>query len=460
MPPLRLTQMLQSALPHLSADGRAILSALGCHNGHFSGPAELATWLGFHDRYQLTRALRREGLPPLEELSGWARTLYWMLESETSGASLRELAGREQLDPAVAYRLVRRVTGRRWSEVRREGLTGALTQLRSRCSPRVALPARRSLALAVGDTVSTVRAAPQANGPATRQLQRLGGVAAERVDIPGAPFDVTWGPANTVLITRPHAASIAVLTSNPLRVVQSIRVGPIPTRVVATRTGRWIYVTSQFAEALCIVDLERGEQVGTIPTPGHPMGAVMSPDGRTIYVTTNQDRVLAVSTQQRAVIASGPIPLGMPQIGVHPSGRWVIVPGWRTGTIAEVDAQTMQPTRRFDVGGIAQEIAFTADGQTLYATNEAGWLDVLQFTVGRRVATVRLDGPAMGLALTPDERDIAVGLYDGRVLLLDRATLRIRTTVHVGGMPRIITRHPDGNGLLVANEGGWVDVIR
>src|SRR5467141_190929 len=112
MPPLQLTSLLQDSLPHLSYKGRAVLSALGCVNGRAPGSAELAAWLGFHDRYQFARAMRREGLPPLETLGGWARTLYWILESETSGATLRELAERDHLDPAVAYRLVRRVTGR------------------------------------------------------------------------------------------------------------------------------------------------------------------------------------------------------------------------------------------------------------------------------------------------------------------------------------------------------------
>ena len=121
MPPLRLTSLLHTALPHVSDNGRALLSVLGCVNGHPPRPKELAEWLGFHDRYQLARALRREGLPPLEVIGGWARTLYWVLEAETSGVSLRELADRERVDPAVAYRLVRRVTGQRWSEVRREG---------------------------------------------------------------------------------------------------------------------------------------------------------------------------------------------------------------------------------------------------------------------------------------------------------------------------------------------------
>src|SRR5205809_171327 len=64
MPPLRLTSLLHTALPHVSDNGRALLSVLGCVNGHPPRPKELAEWLGFHDRYQLARALRREGLPP------------------------------------------------------------------------------------------------------------------------------------------------------------------------------------------------------------------------------------------------------------------------------------------------------------------------------------------------------------------------------------------------------------
>src|SRR6266436_8405912 len=148
MPPLQLTNLLHTTLPHLSKNGRAMLSALGCLNGRPPASNELATWLGFHDRYQFARAMRREGLPPLETLGGWARTLYWLLESETSGVTLRKLAERDNLDPAVAYRLIRRITGRRWSEIRRDGMALALLRFREKCRDRLAAaspaPADRS----------------------------------------------------------------------------------------------------------------------------------------------------------------------------------------------------------------------------------------------------------------------------------------------------------------------------
>ena len=65
MPPLQLTHLLHSSLPHVSVTGRALLSALACVNGRPRSTTDLARWLGFHDRYQLARALKREGLPQI-----------------------------------------------------------------------------------------------------------------------------------------------------------------------------------------------------------------------------------------------------------------------------------------------------------------------------------------------------------------------------------------------------------
>jgi len=472
MPPLRLTSLLHTALPHVSDNGRALLSVLGCVNGHPPRPKELAEWLGFHDRYQLARALRREGLPPLEVIGGWARTLYWVLEAETSGVSLRELADRERVDPAVAYRLVRRVTGQRWSEVRREGLAVALLHFRDRCAngKRRVAHTRQPLAVAVGDRplrpVARPALARTSGGamrptlrhpPGHRPVQAVG----ERVPIGGAPFDVALTPYGDVLVTRPHASAVDVLHPDPLRVVSTIRVGPAPTRIVPGGRSQWAYVTSQFAEAVCIVDLGRKQQVGAIPVPGHPLGAAMARDGVTLFATTNQDRVVAISSLQRTALGSAPVPLGCPELTVHPSGRWVYVPCWRAGVVVEVDASTLETTRRFDVGGVPQDVRVSSDGQTLYVANEAGWLDVIHLPSGRRTATVDFGTPAFGVALSCDERYVFVSLLTaGRVVVLQRQGLIERAAIATGGRPRLMVADPRGDALLVANEAGWVDLLR
>src|SRR2546430_11796683 len=64
MPPLPLTSLVQSALPALSPDSRAVVRVLGCCNGQLT-PTSVAQWLGLRTRYQVARLLRRGGGPAL-----------------------------------------------------------------------------------------------------------------------------------------------------------------------------------------------------------------------------------------------------------------------------------------------------------------------------------------------------------------------------------------------------------
>src|SRR2546429_4795202 len=77
MPPLRLANVLQTALPPLSATSRAVVSALACCNGHASSAGEIPAWGGLRGPHQLPPRLRRDGPPPPPPLAGWAPGLYW-----------------------------------------------------------------------------------------------------------------------------------------------------------------------------------------------------------------------------------------------------------------------------------------------------------------------------------------------------------------------------------------------
>jgi DNA-binding beta-propeller fold protein YncE len=463
MPPLQLTNLLHSSLPHVSEKGRALLSALACVNGRPESTTELAHWLGFHDRYQLARALKREGLPPVGTLGAWTHALYWIIESQATGATLRELARREKMDPAVAYKLIRRTTGRRWSEMRRDGLTGAILSFRDRCRSVNGAPPIPAFAME-SRSASRVQLAPPLTSARVDQTRsqpraRLRGVLGERVAIDGAPFDVAL--ASTVaLVTRGHAAAVDVLALNGApRVTRTIAVGPVPTRVVPSARADRACVTSQFGEAVDIIDLEQGRLATTIPVPGHPLGAVLSRDGQTLYVSTNRDRLVAIALARRAVVVDIAIPHGSPHLCRHPSGHRLYASGWRAGVVAEIDVPAMRLVRAFKLGGIVQEVAVSADGQNLYAANEAGWLDVVHLPTGKRTGTLKLGTAALGMALSADEADIIIGLlHAGIALVVDRHTLEIRHTLRTGGKPRVIASHPKSS-VLVANEAGWVDFI-
>jgi DNA-binding beta-propeller fold protein YncE len=355
--------------------------------------------------------------------------------------------------------------------VRRGGLAVALLHFRDRCGNGKAFAKAQPLAFAVADRVArpmvrngytrplsfSARPAALPSAPGHRIIQTV----AERVLVGGAPFDIVVAGRGDVLITRTHASAVDILHLDPLRVAHTIRVSPAPTRVVPGGRSQWVYVTSQFAEAVCIVDLERKEQVGVIPVPGHALGAAMAPDGVTLFVTTNQDRLVAVSSLQRSVTNSAAIPLACPELTLHPTGRWIYAPCWRAGIVVEVDAATLNIVRRFDVGGIPQEAVVSSDGQTLYVANESGWLDVIHLPSGRRTATIEFATAAFGVAVSADEQYILVSLMNaGRIIVLQRQGLAQRAAIPTGGRPRHMIAAPRGDGMLVVNEGGWIDLLR
>ena len=88
MPPLPLAKILNVAIPALSGEARAVLDVLACKNGLLPAAGDVATFVGLRTRHQVARTLRRASLPPLEELAGWTRVFYWVLQSEQTGAPI------------------------------------------------------------------------------------------------------------------------------------------------------------------------------------------------------------------------------------------------------------------------------------------------------------------------------------------------------------------------------------
>src|SRR3954464_11459881 len=135
MPQLPLASALLRSLPWLTARGRAAINFLVCDNGRASSADTLASRLGLSTRYQLARLLRSEGLPTYENLTGWISSLCWRLEAERTDATLVALSQRSHRALAASYRLVRRITGRRWSELRRASTDELLRRFVEQCGP-------------------------------------------------------------------------------------------------------------------------------------------------------------------------------------------------------------------------------------------------------------------------------------------------------------------------------------
>lgn len=77
-----------------------------------------ASHLGLRNRHQLNRELRRRRLPSYRVLAAVGRLVRVHGAARDANRSLCSEMNAEGLDPAWAYRTVRRLTGRSWSELR------------------------------------------------------------------------------------------------------------------------------------------------------------------------------------------------------------------------------------------------------------------------------------------------------------------------------------------------------
>ena len=109
------------------------MDALAVSGGMFGTARLFSAGLGYRDRHGLARALRRDGLPPLEELAAWVRMIRWVLHWEQDHTALCEIVLAEGMDPATQYRTFKRLTRQNWREVRGRGVAWILYQLRERC---------------------------------------------------------------------------------------------------------------------------------------------------------------------------------------------------------------------------------------------------------------------------------------------------------------------------------------
>ena len=113
----RLDTLLRIAFPASLAEAEQIVAAVATGGGVIANAERFAVGLGYDSRHQLARVLGRAGLPPLEVIAAWSRVLDWVVRWESHGHALARMAQEAERDAAIYYRLITRLTSRRWKEV-------------------------------------------------------------------------------------------------------------------------------------------------------------------------------------------------------------------------------------------------------------------------------------------------------------------------------------------------------
>ena len=90
------------------------------------------------------------------------------------------------------------------------------------------------------------------------------------------------------------AGSVSVIDTRKNVVVATILVHREPASISVDATGRLAYVANTGANSISVLDLEARRSIGQVKTVDRPKDAVISPDGRTLVVTSRVNGITSI----------------------------------------------------------------------------------------------------------------------------------------------------------------------
>jgi YVTN family beta-propeller protein len=195
--------------------------------------------------------------------------------------------------------------------------------------------------------------------------RRTGEVSLTAAGVAGGEFPgaVVSEGESLVLVASERDREIVEVNLLEARVTRRIVVGAQPTALVLNRAGTRLYVADAGSDAVSVVDVAAGREVGRIPTiappdaiPDHiarlrgsnPNALALAPDERTLYVTNGGNStlsVLALDATGTDGRCAGLIPTGFypTAVSISRDGGWLYVANARSVPHANLRGPLAEP---------------------------------------------------------------------------------------------------------------------
>ena len=261
------------------------------------------------------------------------------------------------------------------------------------------------------------------------------------------------------LVSEDQGAQVARLDLRIDTVLTPIATGGVPAYLVFDGTGKSAYVANFANHNVGILDVASNSQTAVIPVNGSPLPIAVTRFGQTVFVTTDSNRFYKIDVASRTVVDSLDLPATSHHL-LNLNDTLVYIATRDGGSVLEVNQLTMTVLRTFVLGGRPQGMAVASHRTELYVANEiSNVLHIITLSNGA-VSNVPLTSGGEGISLGSDGKLYIGEVFAGLVQVVDPATRTVVRTINVGGTPREVATDAARHRVLVANEAGWVDLVR
>ena len=239
--------------------------------------------------------------------------------------------------------------------------------------------------------------------------------------------------------------------------------GDEPTNVAFSPDGHTAYVAAQLSHEVDIVDVATNTVTGSVSTPGNdPYQTAVSPDGTKFYASGNGDMIWVFDAATHALLDTIPVDADPNGMVITRDGKWMFVTHLSSTNIGRITLATGVYDTLTSVGDIpVHGLDVSPDGTKLYLVSQGtDSLYAFNTATGENVGQVFAGDEAFGLAATPDGTEIWVTSLSGELRRFFSDGLVVNTTLNLGGYLRRIAVDPAGNGAVIADEDGYIIVVR
>lgn len=227
------------------------------------------------------------------------------------------------------------------------------------------------------------------------------------------PFGLAITPNGHRLLVS-GLRKVTLISTATGRPAKPITVGRYPDYQVSSPDGKTFYVAVRNTVVPVSVTSDIAGKPITVAAKGHgPQGLAMAPDGKTVYAVNDQ-AVRPVSAVTKR--AGKPIRTG------SNDGQMVITPDGRTGyvtgsanTIIPIDLATSKVLKPITIKGpadIVPAMVITPDGKTLHVTDDGnGTVLPISTATNKAAAPIKVGKLPSRLAVTPGGKTVYVATF-------------------------------------------------
>jgi PQQ-dependent catabolism-associated beta-propeller protein len=191
------------------------------------------------------------------------------------------------------------------------------------------------------------------------------------------------------------------------------------------------YVSSEKDNSLTIVDLATLSVKGTIATCKRARHVQLTPDAKIMVACTDSSQADVIDPASAKSLRRIPLGKDPEAFDISPDGKTVYVSNEDEAELAFVEAATGRTLKTVKVGKEPEGVKVSADGATVYVTSEvASMVHVIDTASAKVLKNVKVGKRPRRMALTPDGKELWVtNELDASVTIVSTANHEVTGTL-------------------------------